>query len=181
MRYEMRRTIPLLPVGLVLAALAGACLPAAQGRAAGGACGLVPAERVGEAVGSPVESTSADRPGGAVETACAWRPAGTDSLEAPVVLVQVVSGELLRRERRYPDARTFFDVTAAGAGAAYGGEGEPVTGLGEAAVWGGAPAGGPGGELWLLQGDRVVGILATGLDRERLVALGREAASRLPT
>jgi hypothetical protein len=153
------------PLALFALAAAAACelpLPAEE------ACRLLPAAEVEAAVGQPVAPRSS------AEGTCGWYPAA-DTAAPSLLLVQLLRSGRLRAEGRYPDARTFFEVTAGLAGSAFGTEPEPVAGVGEAAVWGG----GQGGELWALQGDAVVGLLSAELGRPAMERLARRALGAL--
>jgi hypothetical protein len=151
----------------LLALAATACAPPLPAEET---CRLLPAAEVEAAVGQAVVPRSS------ADGTCGWYPAA-DTAAPSLLLVQLLRSERLRAEGRYPDARTFFEVTAGLAGSAFGTEPEPVAGVGEAAVWGG----GRGGELWALRGDAVVGLLSAELGRAAMERLARRAIGSLAT
>ena len=70
----------------------------------------------------------------------------------------------------FADAESYFLVTAPQVGVAFGGEAEEVAGIGDRAVWGGGP---DGGELWILDGGRLIGMVGDGVGRAAILRLAR--------
>jgi hypothetical protein len=154
---------------LVLAAAVLACAPP-PAASLGDACALPPKSAVAETLGARVAGTP-ETAGGAVESACRWSAPGGATLT-----LQLVSTRLIRASGRYPDAATFFNVTAPLAGTLYETNPSELGGIGERAVWAGRAG---VGQLWVLQGDTVVGLLALGVERPALERFARAVVGRL--
>ena len=111
------------------------------------------------------------RPAGAEphgENGCLWTPRPGRDAEPPIrLLVEVVSAERVAAAG-FADAETYFLVAAPQVGVAFGGQADEVEGIGDRAVWGGGPE---GGELWVLDGDRLVGFVGEGVAREVMLHL----------
>jgi hypothetical protein len=154
----------------ILSAAALACAPPPPPASLADACALPPKSAVVETLGSRVAGT-ADTVGGAVESACRWSAPG-----GPTLMLQLFSTRLIRASGRYPDAATFFTVTAPLTGTLYETTPSELGGIGERAVWAGRAG---AGQLWVLQGDTVVGLLALGVERPALERFARAVVGRL--
>jgi hypothetical protein len=86
------------------------------------------------------------------------------------LLVEVVTAERVSAAG-FADAETYFLVAAPQVGVAFGGQADEVAGIGDRAVWGGGPE---GGELWVLDGSRLVGLVGDGVGRDAILRLARE-------
>jgi hypothetical protein len=147
-----------------LAALTIAACDRSTPPAAGSACGIVTADQVAEAFGARARG----EPRG--ENGCLWTPRpDRDSAGTRRLLVEVVSPERIAAAG-FADAETYLLVAAPQVGIAFGGEAEEIAGIGDRAVLGGGP---DGGELWILDGDRLIGLVGEGVDRAAILRLAR--------
>ena len=104
------------------------------------------------------------------ENGCLWTPArDRDSTDARRLLIEVITPRRIEAAG-FADAESYFLVTAPQVGVAFGGEAEEVAGIGDRAVWGGGP---DGGELWILDGGRLIGMVGDGVGRAAILRLAR--------
>ena len=122
------------------------------------------AAQVAEALGT----RAAGEPRG--ENGCLWTPRpDRDGGGARRLLVEVVTPDRIAAAG-FADAETYFLVAAPQVGIAFGGEAEEIPGIADRAVLGG---GTEGGELWILDGDRLIGLVGEGVDRAAILRLAR--------
>ena len=138
------------------------------------ACALLSARQVAGAFAEPVRGRLRG------ENGCLWTPVSApDSGGTRRLLVEIITPERIAAAG-FADAETYFLVAAPQVGVAFGGAADEVAGIGDRAVWGG---GTDGGELWILDGTRLIGLVGEGVDRAAILGLaaGYRRTTHSPT
>lgn len=142
------------------------------------ACALLTQAEIDVAFGRPATAGEAlsDTTG-----MCSWstkdNPVGT---AVKTLMLQVWTTQRLQADSKFADAAAYYQFAGGSVGVAYKVPAEGVAGVGQQAAWGGKDAGGllgMQGQMMVLHNDAVFQLVAVGLDKAEVTALGKQVVT----